>query len=53
MGEAEVYLYSFGNLVARWGWVVSATPALLYPRQRALVPNCTGGWEGYSVKYYL
>jgi len=38
MEEAEVYLYSFCNLDARWGWVVSATPALLYPQQRALVP---------------
>jgi len=38
MGEVEVYLYSFCNLDAGWGWVVNATPALLYPRQRVLVP---------------
>jgi len=27
----EVYLYSFFNLGARWGWVVNATTRLLYP----------------------
>jgi len=31
MGEAEVYLYFFCNLDARWRWVFNATPALLYP----------------------
>jgi hypothetical protein len=34
----EVYLYSFFNLGARWGWVVNATPWPLYPRERDPVP---------------
>ena len=28
---AEVYLYSFFNLGARWGWMVNAMPLPLYP----------------------
>ena len=29
--EAQVYIYSFFNLGARWGWVVNATHRPLYP----------------------
>jgi hypothetical protein len=29
----EVWLYSFFNLGARWGWVVNSTPRPLYPRE--------------------
>jgi len=32
-GEVEVWLYSFLNLGTRWGWVVNATPRLLYPQE--------------------
>ena len=34
---AEVKLYPFFNLCARWGLVVNYTPWLLYPQERALV----------------
>jgi hypothetical protein len=30
-GGVEVWLYSFFNLGAGWGWVVNATPRPLYP----------------------
>ena len=42
-GGVDVWLYSFLNLSARWGWVVNATPRPLYPRER---PGtlCRGGW---------
>jgi len=33
------------NLGARWGWVVSAMPRPLYPRERTGT-HCTGGWVG-------
>jgi hypothetical protein len=36
--EAEVQLYSFLNLGARWKWVVKATPRPLYPLARNPVP---------------
>ena len=39
----EVYLYSFFALSARWGWVVNATPQLLYPWERPGI-HCIGGW---------
>jgi len=29
--KTEVYLYSFVNLGARWGWVVNVMPQPLYP----------------------
>jgi hypothetical protein len=45
--EAEIYLYSFCNLVARWGWVVNATPAPLYPLHSRL-----GGLEGEVLRTY-
>jgi len=32
------HFYSFFNLVTRWGWVVNATPHLLYPPIRDPVP---------------
>jgi hypothetical protein len=41
----DVYLYSFFNLVARWEWVVNATPRPLYARERPGT-HCTGGWVG-------
>jgi len=44
-GGVEVYLYSFLNLGARWGWVVNATPRTLYPRER-LGTHCVGAWMG-------
>jgi len=30
-GGVEVWLYSFFNLSARWGWAVNAMPRPLYP----------------------
>ena len=39
----QVYLYSFFNLDARWGWVINATPRPLYP-QESLSTHCIGGW---------
>jgi hypothetical protein len=36
--RVEVLLYSFLNLGARWGWVVSATPWPLYLWERDPVP---------------
>jgi hypothetical protein len=44
-GGVEVYLYSFFNLDARWGWFVNATPRQLYPRERPGT-GCIGGWVG-------
>jgi hypothetical protein len=35
----------FLDLDARRGWVVSATPRPLYPRERPGT-HCTGGWVG-------
>ena len=32
----------------RWGWVVSTTPRLLYPRERPGT-HCTGGWVGHRA----
>jgi hypothetical protein len=34
----ELYLYSFYNLGARWGWMVNSMPRPLYPRERDPVP---------------
>jgi hypothetical protein len=34
VGEINVEPYSYFNLGARWGWMVSATPWPLYPRER-------------------
>ena len=34
----EVYIYSFFNLGAKWGWVVNATSRPLYPQERDPVP---------------
>ena len=33
----EVYLYSFSNLDTRWGWVVNASPRLLFSRRKSPV----------------
>jgi hypothetical protein len=41
----EVSIYSFFNLCARWGWVVSITPQPLHPRERPGT-HCSGGWLG-------
>ena len=41
-GCVEVYLYSFFNFGARWGWVVNATP-------RPLITLCVGGWTGAEI----
>jgi hypothetical protein len=40
----EVYVYSFFNLGARWGWVVNATPRPLYPLGRDPVPIVEEVW---------
>ena len=41
----DVYLYSFFNLGATWGWVVNATPRPLYRRERDPVPILQkAGW---------
>jgi hypothetical protein len=42
---AQVSLYSFFNLAARWGWVVNTTPRPLDHRERDLVPIVQeAGW---------
>jgi hypothetical protein len=43
--EVEVWLYSFFNLGARWGWVVNATLRPLYPRERPGT-HFIGRWVG-------
>jgi hypothetical protein len=42
----ELQLYSFFNVAARWGWMVSATPRPLGLRERVPGTYCTGGWVG-------
>ena len=49
--EPEVWLYSFFNLGAGWGWVVNATPRPLYPRERPGT-HCTGGRVGPKAGLY-
>jgi hypothetical protein len=44
-GEAEVWLYSFFNFDARWGWMVNVTPLPLYAPGMTRYP-CTRGWVG-------
>jgi hypothetical protein len=39
-GEVEVLLQPIHNLCARQGWVVSATPQLLYPWERPGICIC-------------
>jgi hypothetical protein len=34
----ELYLYSFFNLDARWGWMVNARPMPLHPREKDPFP---------------
>ena len=41
----DIYLYSFLNLGARWGWVVNARPRPLYPRERPGTQSI-GCWVG-------
>ena len=41
--RVDLQLYSFFNLGASWGYVVNATPRLLYLRKRTGA-HCTGGW---------
>jgi hypothetical protein len=46
--HTHTYIYivrNFTDLGARRGWVVSATPRPLYPRERPGT-HCTGGWVG-------
>jgi hypothetical protein len=38
------------NLAARWGWVVNATPRLLYPREGDPVPNSNRRLGGPRVR---
>ena len=45
----EVYLYSFFNLGARWGWAIYGTPWLLYPLEGPGT-HCTGGWVRPRVR---
>jgi len=41
----DVYLYSFLNPGARWGWVVNVTPRQLYPCKRDPVSTLQeAGW---------
>ena len=47
MKAAEVYLYSFFNLDARWGWVVKATPRPFYLREWSGT-HCIGSWVGHT-----
>jgi hypothetical protein len=39
-------LQAFFDLGTRWGWVVSFTPRLFYPRERAPGTHWIGGWVG-------
>ena len=49
-GGVELYSYSFFNLGARRGWVVNATPRLLYPLERDPVPSVQeAGWYSGPV----
>jgi hypothetical protein len=41
----KIYLSSFFNLGARWGWVANATPRSLYPWEKPGT-HCTEGWVG-------
>jgi len=50
-GGVKVHPYSFLNLGARWGWVVKATPRLLYPREGPGT-YCVGGWVGPRAGLY-
>jgi hypothetical protein len=45
MGEWR-YSSTFLNLGTRWRWVVSFTPQLLYPGERAPGTHWIGGWVG-------
>ena len=47
-GGVEVQLYSFLNLGARWGWVVSTTPRPVYTQERPGT-HCTEGWLGFKA----
>jgi hypothetical protein len=44
-GGIEAQLYSFFKRGTIWGWVVSVTLRLFYPRERPGT-HCTGGWVG-------
>ena len=47
---AEVQLYFFFNLGARWRWVVTPRPGLFTPPPgKRPVTHCTGGWVGPSA----
>jgi hypothetical protein len=53
-GGVEVWLYSFIDLVARWGWVVNAMPQLLYPPGNTQYPlyRGLGGPQGRSEQVW-
>jgi hypothetical protein len=42
----EFKLYSFFNVGARWGSMISATPRSLGLRETVPGTHCTGGWVG-------
>ena len=49
MGSRGIALLFF-HLDARWGWVVSATPRSLYPREKDPVPTVQeAGWAPEPV----
>jgi hypothetical protein len=46
----EVQLYSFCNFGTGWWWVFEATPWLLYPREKDLIPTIEeAGWAARPV----
>jgi hypothetical protein len=49
MGE-DIYSSVFFNFGVKWGWMVNATPRLLYPRERDTVPILQeAGWAPWPV----
>jgi hypothetical protein len=38
------------NFVARWGWVVKATPLPAFPPGKRPGTHCTGGWVGLRAR---
>jgi hypothetical protein len=43
--ESRDVALPFFNRGAKRGWVVNATPRLLYPREEPVI-HCIGGWVG-------
>ena len=49
-GRGEVYLYSFFNFGARWGWLVNTTPQPLWPLVKDPLPIAQNAlWAPGSV----